>query len=75
MLLLEKLEGLLMELWRIGCDCRCLRDGVLEASLAIQRLRFRASTAVGCGFNPWSGNLDPTCLLGQTETNKKEVGF
>ena len=31
------------------------------SSLAVQWLRLCASNAGGTGFDPWSGNQDPTC--------------
>ena len=37
---------------------------LLENSLGVQCLRLLASTARGLGFNPWSGNKDPTCCIG-----------
>ena len=35
----------------------------IEISLVIQWLRFHILKAGGPGFDPWSGNLDPTLKL------------
>ena len=64
-------QARVLEWGAIAFSHRCLRDGVSRGFPGDPEVMTLSFHCKGCGFNPWSGNVDPACLSGQTETKKK----